>query len=256
VDAEIITDASRFSMDLVAGLERTLQGSVKPMISQCEMRKLYNAEHKDEDLIEQAKRFERKRCNHHELEEPLSTLQCLSECVDPKSNHTNRHRYVVASQSQEVRAAMREIKGVPLVYIHRSVMIMEPMAESSQQVRDREEKGKFRAGLANTRRPQAGEKRKRDESEYKPDRTQEESAGETTRKKRMRGPKGPNPLSVKKPKKREEAITGKEGQPETNPIDKEHDVNDPILVSTMKEGLKKRKRKRKHGPDIEVDGKS
>lgn len=30
VDAEIVKDSDRFKMDLVGGLERTLQGQVKP----------------------------------------------------------------------------------------------------------------------------------------------------------------------------------------------------------------------------------
>jgi U3 small nucleolar RNA-associated protein 23 len=41
---------------------------------------------------------------------------------------------VVASQDDEVRRHMRAIPGVPLVYVRRSVMVMEPMAESVRRV--------------------------------------------------------------------------------------------------------------------------
>jgi U3 small nucleolar RNA-associated protein 23 len=132
LDAEMIQDAARFQMDLIGGLERTLHGKVKPsrsqktplniypklivqVITQCSIRHLYNSENKNEALIEQAKTYERRRCNHHLLDEPLSTLDCLKSVVDSKENLTNKHRYVVASQDGRVRAHMRQIPGVPMV---------------------------------------------------------------------------------------------------------------------------------------------
>ena len=155
MDAQILHNAARFKMDLVEGLERTLQGKIKPsmlnvarlnrnhapddqiVITQCSMRHLYAAEPKENALIDQAKKYERRRCNHHTLEEPLSTFKCLLEVVDPRSNHTNKHRYVVASQDPRARAKMRQIPGIPLVYIHRSVMILEPMASVTEDLRKR-----------------------------------------------------------------------------------------------------------------------
>ncbi|KAI9828624.1 MAG: hypothetical protein M1832_001727 [Thelocarpon impressellum] len=210
VDAEIIQDAARFKMDLVAGLERTLQGKVKPMITQCSMRHLYAATPPVPELVGQAKAYERRRCNHHTRDEPLSTLECLQSVVEPKGTGTNKHRYVVASQVGDVRAHMRSIAGVPLVYINRSVMIMEPMTSVTEGLRAKEERSKFRAGLKGKRGAGTGLKRKRDEdgatnggddanSARAAARAEEDAAPKT--KKRIRGPKGPNPLSVKKPKK-------------------------------------------------------
>src|ERR1700743_1059582 len=138
-------------MDLIAGLKRTLQGTVKPMITQCSMRHLYNATPKNEELISQAKTYERRRCGHHELENPLSPIECLISCVDPKGSKTNKNRYCVASQNAELRATMRRIPGVPLVYINRAVMILEPMASATDGVRRQEEKIKFKAGLKGAR---------------------------------------------------------------------------------------------------------
>ncbi|OAA73113.1 rRNA-processing protein UTP23 [Cordyceps fumosorosea ARSEF 2679] len=210
VDAEMVQDACRFKMDLSAGLERTVHGKVKPMITQCEIRKLY--EKKSEpgirDAIELAKNYERRRCGHHpdEYPKPLSTLECLSSVVDPKQTGQNKHRYVVASQSQEVRRALRGVRAVPLIYIKRSVMILEPMADDSADVRMREEKAKFRAELKK-RTP----KRKRDEDEDEDEDGGEEggatveSAAEKKKKKYGAG-KEPNPLSVKKAKKNPQQI--------------------------------------------------
>lgn len=124
VDAELVKDAHRFAMDLPQYLSNTLHGEVKILITQCSMRHLYaqNKEPGVAKVIDKAKDYERRRCGHHpeEFPEPCSTMECLSSVVGPK----NKHRYVIASQDQEVRAKMRGIPGVPLVYINRSVMIV------------------------------------------------------------------------------------------------------------------------------------
>ncbi|KAH7023110.1 Fcf1-domain-containing protein, partial [Ilyonectria destructans] len=214
VDAEMVRDSCRFKMDLAPALQRTVHGQVKPMITQCEIRKLYaqNKESGVGEAIDLAKTLERRRCGHHpdQYPEPLSTEECMKSVVDPKGTNQNKHRYVVASQSQEVRRMLRGIKGVPLIYIKRSVMILEPMADESVQVRAREERGKFRAEL----RGSLG-KRKRDEDDEDDDKDGDEkpksgadskaSQGDDKKKKKKGyGRKEPNPLSVQKTKKQEQ----------------------------------------------------
>jgi len=185
------------------------------------MRHLYEAVPKDETLIEHAKGFERVRCGHHELEKPLSTFECLKSVVDPKSSRTNKYHYIIASQDDNLRHFMRSIPGVPLIYIKRSVMIMEPMATATNNVREKEERLKFSAGLTGRRNPSGGVKRMREddgEEEGVVDQgaarsdsragggsEQDQSIGDVagadaapSKKKRKKGPSGPNPLSVQK----------------------------------------------------------
>jgi U3 small nucleolar RNA-associated protein 23 len=209
------------------------------VITQCSMRHLY-ASAKEPGvsyLIDKAKTYERRRCNHlpEDYPEPLSTKECLSSVVDPKGSGTNKHRYCVASQDLETRKFMRGVLGVPLVYISRSVMIMEPMAEKTVGNREREERGKFRDGL---KRGSGALKRKREEGA---------EDGETQKKKAIKGPKGPNPLAVKKSKKKAE------GEGITSVPSKESERNEVGGESiTMQiegaEGGAKRKRRRKHKP--------
>ena len=210
LSSTIIRDAARFKMQLGHMLSSTLHGEIKPMITQCCIRHLYKAvpepgqERDKEQWIEVAKQAERRRCGHHELEEPLSELECITSVLDPKGSGTNKHRYVVATQEREVRAKMREVAGVPLVYINRSVMVMEPMAAHSAEVREAEEKEKVRAGLKSRRGAEvvSGEKRKAEGAEG------DEGEGEQAtapKRKKPKGPSGPNPLSVKKPKKEKTA---------------------------------------------------
>jgi U3 small nucleolar RNA-associated protein 23 len=178
------------------------------LVRQCSIRHLYEAKPKDNALIDLAKTFERRRCGHHELEHPLSTLECLSEVVDPKNNMTNKHRYIVASQDLEVRAHMRKIAGVPLVYISKSIMLLEPMATLSEAQREREEILKFRQGLKAQRKPDAVQKRKREDEEGND--VSMEGPTEDARarkKKKQKGPKQPNPLSMKKSTKAKDSMS-------------------------------------------------
>lgn len=257
------------------------------MITQCSIRHLYTATAETPAIksgwIDTAKQMERRRCGHHELPEPLSTLGCLSDVVDPKSSGTNKHRYCVASQEQEVRQKMRSIAGVPLVYINRSVMIMEPMAAATSNVREQDERDKVRAGLKGRRGPSGveagvGDKRKRDDD----DEDEEEvdgAAGRAMRSglpagaqaqgkpqtKKRKGPKGPNPLSVKKSKKPETQAAAVEGekkairnaakkdpQAEEKALDGAIAVDSAVTVDGDGDGQAKKKRRRKHKSGVDA----
>ncbi|KAF7198319.1 rRNA-processing protein utp23 [Pseudocercospora fuligena] len=256
LDADIIKDAARFKMQLGKMLQNTLHGEIKPMITQCCIRHLYNepASSENDAWISVAKDAERRRCGHHELEEPLSALECIESVVDPKGTGNNKHRYVVAVQDDEVRRKMRKVVGVPLVYIARSVMILEPMADATQEVREKDEKAKIRAGLKGRRPTSTGEKRKRDDDEDDDDEKENESLEAPKPKKyKVKGPKGPNPLSVKKSKK-DNAKDKQQGDGQRTAVRKfrqESRAGDQPAVPSEggegagAEGQKKRKRKRK-----------
>ncbi|KAK5001020.1 hypothetical protein LTR66_000225 [Elasticomyces elasticus] len=281
VDASMVQDTARFHMDLATSLERTLHGKIKPMITQCSIRHLYVATSEDPSQksrwIETAKSFERRRCDHHTLEEPLSTLECLTSVTDPKGSKTNKNRYVVASQDVEVRAHMRTIPGVPLIYVKRSVMVMEPMAGATEEVREREEKGKRKVGLRNMRGATTQMKRKREDDDENEGRADGEAVElavgangitaasvsghmrasatqEPAPKKRKRGTKGPNPLSVKKPKKRrtaelvdEDRATKMAVEMDALATEKGLDADAANLVADGdSDAQAKRKRKRRH----------
>ncbi|KAF2221873.1 Fcf1-domain-containing protein [Elsinoe ampelina] len=169
LDAEIIQDTTKFKMDLPHLLSRTLHGQVKPMITQCCIRQLYLAKTEDRAVknswIETAKGCERRKCGHQELEEPLGAEECIMSVVDPKDSGTNKHRYIVASQDAATRRRLRGVAGVPLVYVQRSVMVMEPMAARSEEVKDDQEREKVRSGVKRGKSSGTGEKRKREGKE-------------------------------------------------------------------------------------------
>jgi U3 small nucleolar RNA-associated protein 23 len=136
--------------------------------------------------------------------------------------------------------------GVPLIYINRSVMIMEPMASSSAETRERGERSKFRDGLKGKERGTGILKRKREDEGV--------GAGEeVVKKKKIKGPKGPNPLSVKKPKKKlvevKSSAASEKGEREA--------VGEVAVQSREADGSDftvKRKRRRKHKSSTDGGG--
>ncbi|OTA91106.1 hypothetical protein M434DRAFT_76869 [Hypoxylon sp. CO27-5] len=246
VDADFIAEANKCKMDLMRRLEDTLHGQVKPLITQCSMRHLYERKSEPgvEAAIEQAKNhFERRRCGHHpdDYPKPLSALECIHSVVDPKDNGANKHRYVCAINDESVRASLRQIAGTPLLYIRRSVMIMEPMATVSAKIRSKEERSKFRAEIK-----APGGKRKREDDDDSDEEAGERKAtsgtagadkSEKKKKKKSHGKKEPNPLAVKKkkPKPTSDGQSSKASKAKEAATEEAGQTDEP-----------KRKRRRKH----------
>ena len=141
-------------------------------------------------------------------------------------------------------------------------MILEPMATSTEHHRERQEKAKLKAGLKGRRGASAGQKRKHDDEEEGSTRGQEnesivgQSPGDAKpqKKKRTKGPKAPNPLSVKKPKKsqapppephRKTAARATTTETEASHISV---TGAPETSVPEGDGSGMRKRKRKHKP--------
>ena len=175
VDAELILACEKSSFDIVKGLNRTIQAETKPMITQCCMQALYQTN--NQLAIEIAKRFERRRCNHQPTK-PEEPAVCIKSIADIDGE--NKHRYIVASQDQKLRSELREVPGVPMVFMNRSVMVMEPLSEASKVFSEKFESKKLTHGLNETGKEKPQE-------------------GPISAKKR-KGPKEPNPLSIKKKK--------------------------------------------------------
>lgn len=205
VDDTLVLLCDKQSFDLQKGLSRTLQAEVKPMITQCCMQALYDS--KNQQAIDLAKGFERRRCNH--FKDPKPSHECIKSIVDIDGE--NKHRYVVACDNERLRYSLRKIPGVPLVYMNRAVMVMESLSKASAKISEVKEQGKLTGGLNNAKGGATGaEGEKNKEEEVKP--------------KKRKGPSEPNPLSMKKKKVDQTPKTG-EGQ---------------------EEGEKKKARKRKH----------
>ena len=119
-------------------------------------------------------------------------------------------------------------------------MVMEPMAETSVGVREGVEREKFRGGVKRL----GGVKRKREDDGGVGAEGKGLGEERERKKKKVRGQKGPNPLSVKKPKKVDKAINGVEAVPKRTDLE---DAPREGESEQGKEGVgQKRKRRRKH----------
>ncbi|KAK3985923.1 rRNA-processing protein utp23, partial [Cladorrhinum sp. PSN332] len=211
--SDIVLDTLK--LDLLSLFEKTLSTkNLKPMITQCCIRALYarnagpNRDPSVAQAIERAKTFERRRCGHLMDEDALPERECMLSVVDPKRKGENKFRYIVATQDDHLREMLRSVVPTPLMYVKRSVLILEPMAESSQKVREKEERAKFMAGIVRgSKRKRAddddeeedGKEGKEDEEMDSGDeRAKKREEEEKPKKKKNYGPKGPNPLAVKK----------------------------------------------------------
>jgi len=173
VDSEMCGTAASQKIDLVARMETVLVGSVKIMITQCCIHELYLQGKSHQPATDIAKSFERRKCNHKEA---IPGNECIAAVV----GDTNKHRYVIATQSNPLRVRLRAIPGVPIVHVNRSVMVLEPASDTTLQSKQRAEQNALGPSISekamlSAAAPQA-----------------------EPRIKRKKGPKGPNPLSVKK----------------------------------------------------------
>ncbi|CCE84075.1 Piso0_004678 [Millerozyma farinosa CBS 7064] len=208
VDDEFIRICDKASLDVVRGLTRILHGGVKPMITQCCIQALYAS--RNQHVIDLAKSFERRKCNHS-IKDPLTSGECLKSVVDVEGQ--NKHRYIVATQDVGARKHFRKVPGTPLIYMNPTVMVMEPLSDASSKVIKDIENRKLTGGLNDV-----------NSGKIVPEQAAAEQDGQPPVKKR-KGPKGPNPLSVKKKKSNPEAAKAE---------------------SKSEDEKKKRKRKRSH----------
>jgi U3 small nucleolar RNA-associated protein 23 len=192
------------------------------VITQCSISELYA--NGDQDPITLAKSCERRRCGH--IPDALSSHDCLTSCINISGE--NKHRYILATQDEQLRGEMRRIPGVPMIYIRRAVMIMEPPSPASLDRKDALERQKLGGIDGSGKR-----KRGNDEDEKV--------------KKKKRGPKEPNPLSIKKKKKPEGTVIDAK-EIKTNQGDQESKVIEAELnvIGDVTEETRRYKRRRKH----------
>ncbi|EPT04253.1 hypothetical protein FOMPIDRAFT_1114186 [Fomitopsis schrenkii] len=172
VDSEMCKASVAQKLDFAKQVETVLQGTVKLMITQCCIHELYLQGKTQQPAVDLAKTFERRKCNHREA---IPGDECLASVV----GETNKHRYVIATQSHDLRVKLRAIPAVPIVHINRSVMILEPPSKATLEAKESAEEQILHPSAPEIAAlPSSG------------------APAEPPKKKK--GPKGPNPLSVKK----------------------------------------------------------
>ncbi|CAG7979447.1 unnamed protein product [Penicillium salamii] len=268
VDSNFLRATDQFKMELIPALERTVQGKVKPLLTKCSLAAIMAAQPinpKTEKpyrplFLPPPTELPLRHCSHNADSTPIDEIECLLSLLSPSSDvKKNKEHYILATaepilrktnpnepkrkwkteddrkeeeamrRSKTLRSSARSIPGVPIIYVKRSVMVLEPMSNPSEMVRDGHERGKFRAGLDVD--ASLG-KRKRDGEN-----DDEEESDEEPKKKRTPKVKQPNPLSMKKAKKRPEAAAPKKKEAPAKPEGDDEAASKP-------------KRKRRHNKGV------
>ncbi|KAF9177987.1 hypothetical protein BGZ51_008045 [Haplosporangium sp. Z 767] len=207
VDADFIEVALQQRMDLRTHIPKVLCDASKQMVTPCTMALLKSRGEDSSGAFLASKRFEKRRCKHQDA---VDESICLSEIIST----SNPHNYVVASQSKKLRSKFGQVPGVPLLYINRANLILEPPSEASMFKCKQIEGGKTHASTKELQTLKAVKisgqgkisldsklvKKLEEKKELKKEKREIKKA--KLLKKRM-GPKEPNPLSVKKKKQKE-----------------------------------------------------
>jgi U3 small nucleolar RNA-associated protein 23 len=218
VDDTTITEAANTNYDLLKGLNSVVQMEAKFFITQCCIEHLY--ESKNQPAIDLAKKMEKRRCGHKGTQTSFDCIKSITN-VDGE----NKYRYLVTTQDESLRTSLRNIAGVPLCFLHRSVLIMEPLSKVTKRVVTAVERMKLTQGLNSV---DAGKRlREVDEEEVN-------TANDTESKphvKKAKKVKGVNPLAMKK----------KQKKPNQNDASKKKEEPTEVEEAT------KKRRRRKHG---------
>ncbi|GAA5832754.1 hypothetical protein JCM11251_005750 [Rhodosporidiobolus azoricus] len=266
VDAAFVKACVQQKLDVMARLQDVLQGTVKPMITQCCIHALYEAGEEGQAAVDAAKGFERRKCNHFKARPE-------DECMLTMAGKENRNRYVFATQSQDLRQQLRKVPGSPIIYIARSVMLLEAPSDQTMAKKKQMESAKLHVSAEElaqiTGQPIPSTSAAADSADEAAEGV--DGADEPPKKKRkQKGPKGPNPLSVKKKKQadpakgvrpskrlREEPGEGREEREQKRKREEEAKVVSLSTRSTAEGGegeRKKRKRRRKGGAGGTAEG--
>lgn len=185
VDDTSILEAANTSYDLVKGVNSVVQTETKYFVTQCCIQHLYDTN--NQLAIDLAKRMEKRRCGHKET---LSSFDCIKSITNVDGE--NKYRYLVVTQEERLRNSLRNIAGVPLCFLHRSVLIMEPLSKVTKRVVDAVERMKLTQGLNSV---DAGKR-------IRPEENEEEQTEDEIKRKKAKKVKGVNPLAMKKKQKK------------------------------------------------------
>jgi len=166
----------------------------------------------------------------------------MTVCSDiyPWTGNTNKHRYVIATLSQPLRAQLRQIPAVPTVHINRAVMILEPPSDETLRVKHQvclDSCSIIKESLTICQAEQQALGAAPSELAKIPSQPSDPP-------RRKKGPKGPNPLSVKKKVVRPTGMMiPRDGSSEGSSGEKRKREGEDEQVPAPQ----KRKRRRKHG---------
>ena len=264
LDAAFLRACHAFHMPLQKFLENTLHGKCRLFVTRCTLAKITAECEREQkksgggkgaaqrgrpDFLPPPTDVPLRYCKHNDEETVVGEVDCLADLLagQVKGNEQpkNKQHFVLATAEVgederrragrgfvDVREAARNVPGVPIVYVKRSVMVLEELSQASLRLKGQGDREKLREGLVVAR------KRKRGNEDGEGEKI-EGREGPVVMTRPVKKVKGPNPLSVKKKKPKQE-------------VNSEDGVEDAAVGDTVSTEIQestevpKAKRRRKH----------
>ncbi|KAJ3361435.1 Small subunit processome component [Allomyces javanicus] len=227
VDGTMVHVALQFRIDLRTVVPSTLAAETKLFTTPCVIAELRQLGQDYLGAVLASNRFEARRCGHAK---GTSAAQCLKDLVGTD----NPHHLMIGTQDAALRAHLRSVPGVPLMYLSSSVLVLEPHSpETLERVKD-QERAKVHASAKELDKLQ-----KKAEADGVV--TPADSARPIGAMPKRKKVKGPNPLAIKKKKKEPAAAApasskdkDKSKQPKQDKRPKESEPAAPSTQQDMK----------------------
>ncbi|CAH0557420.1 unnamed protein product [Brassicogethes aeneus] len=195
VDGTFCFAALNNQVNIADNIPRYLHGETKLLTTQCAVMEMETLGSKLHGALLILKKYGIHKCGHEG--KPVAGSKCLLSML---GNHNENH-YIICTQDRDLQEKVRNIPGVPLLYLHIKTPNLEQPSEASEK-------------FAKERLSGIGEIEKVAINKLK---TEKGLLSQEDKPKKKRK-KGPNPLSCKKRKKpgnlQNNNIKKKEGQPE------------------------------------------
>ena len=175
VDLTFCQEALQNRVQIKDQLTSYLDGEFKLFITDCIKAEGHLIGSKLHGALVIANNFNEWNCGH---ETPLQATKCIANLL----RNSNHNGFFVATQDHELRDKLRLKAGIPLLHINHNVIVLEKPSTASIEASERQDSSRLIR-----------------EHEWHILNKVENHMQEEQRRKR-RGPKGPNPLSIKKKK--------------------------------------------------------
>ena len=195
LDGNFIHAATRFHIDIHARIRKQLGGAAYVLyVPSCVVDEL---EELGEPVVA-ALEFARNHCDLLDAPKQDAKETC-TEVIKDLIGNDNTRKFFVATQEEELRDHLRDIPGVPLLHIQRTVLVLETPSSSSRHTSKRAE-AKKQSGVSGAEVETIDLARRVRKAERAKKRREDGERGAAMFSRRKERAKGPNPLSVKKKK--------------------------------------------------------
>ena len=196
-DGNFVFRAIEEKLSLFEFLPRYLGGPGEMCSTPCIMHELRALGEDAAEAVHLLERAKILRCKHKDA---VSPAECIKSMTAVRGK---RNRYVVATQDHQLRVALREFPGIPLLYLNLNAFVIEDPSPATRAAAVQAEEDKMGATKEERRVLEEAKRRAIAEAMTPAEAARRERLKNA--RKKVRGPKEPNPLSRPKPKKRKQA---------------------------------------------------